>query len=1514
MDNTDRLNQAMQIANEVGFRNRDRYTTLSLAEEMRAEYFGITEVADAEMQRNLRMQMFRNMTPTQAFMHRLLDAYKSGSKDGLISEEALGVFRTIPPDVDSVNAALCLIAAEYNFRIVKAPITQLTKASTKAERDAFAKNSSNFNKWKNEALEWLVGYLSDERKTTEDSRITMYDVVRYYRYLAVNNFPSIYKLKKAFPIKLDVTNSSEEDYKCPDEDFYSFTVLNNALTIQTDKEVKIFVDDVELKVPLYEYDTEETILMRVSAILKVPYKWIKVVKKINRSQTTTTKTIANVEVNFVDDAKWVFNPLENTEFYLTTALKQIQLMNDVSNFVDALNSIEEDKLILSHEEYLLAYLIYTLDQLGVDTSSSTSIDEAVYELRHPKYDDFFNFVYQSIKLKVMPREKPTYEMIESEREEFEQQFKDKVDSMINIFYTNTTSLNEQQIKLQSIYLSNKNEGDIKISPVKQLDYTIVGAFNLQSIDIYEIFNNLIVDINIPFAKVGKFIKASNNLHLPEEWSASEEDVDEVLQFHISIVEFPQVVNGKILDTNQFLKIVIKEENVKGDMHSFSLRFETSFEEKEEVIISKILTSIKPKPKTINLQRLFSTGLCVIENLVLSPQIFHDFALNNNIIKDTIRLNEKNVVYREKRGLKFKITLASDTNNFISASLNLRVVETNGDPEALFFNVLKGSQVWSLKINGNISTIEVDRLVQKFKIALNLMQKYTTKWTYDYYCRFFKNIKPFLKDTKVSAKAKLSKIGSEIYVANYNRRCSEKPNTYLYASTKDKEEQYQRDDEAFLTPKEVTDRFTNKKIDYMIYPKGAGRQYILTCEGQKTSLVGLIENTTLTNKENFPWIPCCYYTRATSREVYDAGNFNTMNEFKEIMDTKKTTEAKSLITTNKILGENSFGTLTKRLDRLLMLTDDDALIGKYDYLRMGVPNITKNQNWRVISALCYATDKEYNNTLKQQIIDLANSGFLQACNLTREDAMKVLNNEEYMDPRAWQPLLRLVFGVEIILLCQDKVLNTEGTLCPPYYTNFRLVNLKQKKYNQTVFLYVHKGGEFDDVNDPFTELVVRIKADETVAKKKQQTLITSKQLQTMVTNKTFPTNTEQVKNLFDMMDKLYPTKFIEWDGNITVGTQLYDSYGKTRCFVDQNDVTVFCDPMINLIDMNKQTTFTKSSFEQAFNAIEKRDTVPKPVVYKNTVIGLYGLAGNVGTYVPLKSKSQIPYDPSFGEIYDSRLYSYPIPISKAKENFSDKYERYLKVANYLKCNMFYLFSTLFANPSYFNIAEFFNNHVAFEESENASYVLHRELSLNINPFKKINGRVSLVIKAKDRNNYIVILKKLRFILQHALEFSFDYLVEFKTRKFIPNYYISANEFKQNPSWTVYNDLRSFYLMRKGKETDYNVYAGLYENEESFFVQVNFRGAKVIRLAVPIEGIYEDVNEGVKTALSCCLMYEVDRSVYFYDIVDNIEERVDYAVFNQELDMIYETDSQADSLYMIGVMGNRVYALVDYMMFV
>ena len=95
MDNTDRLNQAMQIANEVGFRNRDRYTTLSLAEEMRAEYFGITEVADAEMQRNLRMQMFRNMTPTQAFMHRLLDAYKSGSKDGLISEEAFVITDTL---------------------------------------------------------------------------------------------------------------------------------------------------------------------------------------------------------------------------------------------------------------------------------------------------------------------------------------------------------------------------------------------------------------------------------------------------------------------------------------------------------------------------------------------------------------------------------------------------------------------------------------------------------------------------------------------------------------------------------------------------------------------------------------------------------------------------------------------------------------------------------------------------------------------------------------------------------------------------------------------------------------------------------------------------------------------------------------------------------------------------------------------------------------------------------------------------------------------------------------------------------------------------------------------------------------------------------------------------------------------------------------------------------------------------------------------------------------------------
>ena len=122
------------------------------------------------------------------------------------------------------------------------------------------------------------------------------------------------------------------------------------------------------------------------------------------------------------------------------------------------------------------------------------------------------------------------------------------------------------------------------------------------------------------------------------------------------------------------------------------------------------------------------------------------------------------------------------------------------------------------------------------------------------------------------------------------------------------------------------------------------------------------------------------------------------------------------------------------------------------------------------------------------------------------------------------------------------------------------------------------------------------------------------------------------------------------------------------------------------------------------------------------------------------------------------------------------------------------------------------------------------------------------------------------------------------------------------------------MRKGKETDYNVYAGLYENEESFFVQVNYKGSKIVRLAVPLAGNFEDINDGVKEALSCCLMYEVDRNVYFYDVIDDIDQRVDYAVFNQELDMIYETQSEAEMPYMIGVMGYKVFALVDYMSFI
>ena len=1422
------------ISDEATYKQLEQVGSSDEYAQLKEEIIGAIDLSDYKARR----QFFRDLSqdPIRQLMWKAIQTFESQPSDlKVISQSSiLLMYRDIqnaPEEAEILNANALLMAYEYISKL----------QSNLPDRD--------FQKWLKEFKTFGTDIRVMQKSKEKDFSATstpvfLFDVVRYARYIAetLQKSDDLIQLLLDPPHKISLIKSSSESGEDIEASIVDEEKCSRAFTPPLEEEkclpptgagvATIQIEDgPQIQLALYEYDTIGSIRLRTSLQCQVPQAFLRYDREFSNKDDTEIKEqiFGNTKILFHNitykkdqspyaDKTIVFKSVYHQAQKVVLSNPEGNVRIELDEYFDQLKDSQTISIV-SSEKFERAALLELLKHAKLPYATLAGVSQSVAKAKSSQQTPFYKKIanlgaYVLADFKETSPQTPIMKAFFGTTADFETIQNDV----------------ELQCKIFSKYINvSKDEHTSIMSDHKQTDYRISGTYVLRRTDAYEVFNRLQCNRYLPFARVGKFVKVINNMLVPKDWTRdiTDESLKDVCEFYVKAVsEEPTIVvhNGKqtLAYPSEFVKCSVKEEKHEGTNSHFSFEIITSNEDAEQIVLSLFISAIQPPSghiEEIHAKRTFAGGVTIINNLSICPYKFYDFAMNNPYVSDTIRINERSNIYRLKQhaldeekqrmlsgSIKFRIMLSKGSLTYIDADLKINVPEGPRAPERLYFNVPKDMMIWRLDLSGALLSEQVSQLLQKFSSALAIMEQDTSSFFYEWYCKQITDIGAFeAKNTfKSTSGEKYLLTAQDLFVNKYVRSCDAKPIAQKYN-------------------KNVYTLLQRAGENPLLYPNDKPK-YVLSCPYENKKHIGLIENTTLSNKSTYPWIPCCYETPDDLVTKYKDGlTFAQLTEYSKT----QFKDIRSVLVTLKKLSEGALGQLPQRLKKLVSMLDTDekynVIDGSYEYLRMGVggaPELT------FVNALERATGKKVNWT---RLAEVAQSGLTQSAGMTPQTAYETVTNKRYINPRIFLGVLRKYFEVEIVMFLQDKTLNREGTLGCEYYDRTRLVNRSDKKYDNTVFVYVHRGAEFDDIDEPITDLVIKADVTDSLDRKFARG------------QKMIATSSNIVQQLFFMLDQLYPTQDVNFplEGK-KVQSQQFDSFGVTRGlqfqYSDRRRVHLYLSGIPNVYAEN-QTQVVETdrmlTLEEGKGIL--RDA--KLVVFNGEILGLIKMVGGVQTYLPVEPRV---YDESLEmEVYDTDLYGYPMPVSRFHKNFSDVYAYYKKLSHFVKYYMYWIFSMFLYSRREQHVDlrvltdAWCREHIIVETGRGyeSEYVKRRFDLENREIIRKDGEKLSLIIRESSERSGEEIKRRLHYILRQAVEFEYDSLVEFMMETYIPDYYTASSMFEKSVNYTVYNSVGEYIRMTHGAKAQYDLKILFEYNENSYYVRVD----GMYYLCVPAESV-------------------------------------------------------------------------------
>lgn len=320
---------------------------------------------------------------------------------------------------------------------------------------------------------------------------------------------------------------------------------------------------------------------------------------------------------------------------------------------------------------------------------------------------------------------------------------------------------------------------------------------------------------------------------------------------------------------------------------------------------------------------------------------------------------------------------------------------------------------------------------------------------------------------------LRKYAGDIFVANFARKCQKLFQPKLI----------RREEAAIWQKKYIIRGSTREERQTMEFPKD-NPKHIMVCPDDKYPYPGVFENKVLSNRQTYPYIPCCFrrdqlISSKSALNKYLSGD--TSNQVRAV-----TTRNSHIIKTPKLLPPGRIGHVPSSISGFLLRHDPES----GDIFRYGTPRSLNSFIHCVALALenrsyIISPDKE------QWVSDLRTNLFNQGIrpellrqelyDMANEDIIRVAtDNDEFFDPLRFYRAMELLFDCNIYIFSNKDEDHETGrkTSLLQLPRNLHFHSHPAIPGKPVVLIIRHWGGEANALEYPQCELVIDQRPSET----------------------------------------------------------------------------------------------------------------------------------------------------------------------------------------------------------------------------------------------------------------------------------------------------------------------------------------------------------------------------------------------------------------------------------------------------
>ena len=1051
-------------------------------------------------------------------------------------------------------------------------------------------------------------------------------------------------------------------------------------------------------------------------------------------------------------------------------------------------------------------------------------------------------------------------------------------------------------------------------------------FELQDVDMSELFNRIHVSQELPLAIYNSYFKILKSFDkIPEEMIQIRSD-NSLTLYVLNTSYIPQKIR-----IDNYTRIIINEISSTERITKYKVNITSNLNDglDETGLIQRIIKFLPKKPLNCSYKQndILIEYYMNIKVKNFYEQMFSDYIMLDDLISTFLLCDESDIITRQKGGFLtyFRPNKFSAFDDFIN--INISQIKVKPFEHKLHKTILKiDDNALHIKIKG------IDNIQKAIQIQ-NFLDSILTDFIDNKQDKIINEYKETISDIHVvldSFKADKEKIAPpsflkydapDIFTGKFASKCSGREPTLI------------SEQEAELLKDEM---------DILKFPLfGEGDARYFRSDHETNPYVGLLLNDS--PDAQYPYYPCCFGTDQKNNTKSLRYKYENKIEDEKEPDNKKMKKTKKveIFTSPQSMEDGIIAMLNPKIKNTLEILDPESYAKikspYYRYLRIGTINSPNSVLDAIIKSIINYNkfnQEKPNNTLKQysipdkytelstiekiQILKKVRNELKQyiKSNITSQstysyelDALyKYIENEDnYLNIRMFWNILEQAFDIKIFLFIKpiDENLSAMGT---PIYTQNYLRN--PNKSVLSILLLEHQGVKNIRLRYPQIENIVINMFTEDFDYNPKLWLSSSDDYndKSLIDNLSELMN--NILNYNGSINKSFDIKFKN-----TILSQWADSYGKIR-LLQFEKLCILCDPIPPFfspqINSIKRCDYTPCELKDVYEFLES-EKIPKSDIscsaIENTIIGINFTkkipymcsqvsndVQGIRFYIPIKNAS--------GRINNIKI-SKEDSISPSfidKHSIIQNYNKYMKISKFLKEYTVWLFSKYLINhkirkiekDTIYNFAEegFIINNRSLDNTIEYPDNIEREFKNNIDNFV-INGKL-LVKNIQIRN-------RLLYHLNLEISRNKNEVIDFHKRTFIKNYFLDINDFIQDHSYVILSGMNMLNAwMNANTPPNYIINSRIIPGTEQYFFHIK-NNIRTKFLAQPAKNLEHALYISSKWSI------EKYNPGYYSEgeVVD-----VEYKLYKYSDFLDYSTYVEAEEIDIEGKSTGSEYTVLEY----